>query len=219
MNGNVQKGGRDGRKGAELLIFLFKKKISGFYIIPMPTVTLKITEKDGESYKFEYDSPPAVTPLDNIVPLKHYKKAEKPLGTIVEIAVANQSFTTLVAAVTAAGLVDTLQGPGPFTVFAPTNAAFAALPPKVLAALLLPENKALLVKILTYHVVSGKVLAKDITPGDVATVEGSTVNLGTKCGVSVNKANVVIADVMASNGVIHAIDAVLLPEGVNLSSL
>lgn len=200
----------------------------------MPTVTLKITEKDGESYKFEYDTTP-VNPKDNIVPLKHYKKAEKaekaeraekakkPLGTIVDIAAANPSFTTLVAAVTAAGLVDTLQGPGPFTVFAPTNAAFAALPPKVLAALLLPENKALLVKILTYHVVSSKVLAKDITPGDVATVEGSTVNLGTKCGVTVgnvgNVGNVVTADVLASNGVIHVIDAVLLPKALDLSAL
>jgi uncharacterized surface protein with fasciclin (FAS1) repeats len=191
----------------------------------MPTVTLKITEKDGQTYDFECDTTP-VTPKD-IVPLKHYKKAEKAekaekakkVGTIVDVAAGNPIFSTLVAAVKAAGLVDTLNGAGPFTVFAPTNAAFAALPADKLAALLLPKNKALLGKILTYHVVSGGVLAKDITPGDVKTVEGSTVTLGTTCGVTVNTANVTTADVMASNGVIHVIDKVLLPKGLDLSAL
>lgn len=140
-------------------------------------------------------------------------------NTIVDVAVGNPDFSTLVAALTAADLVTTLQGAGPFTVFAPTNEAFAALPAGVLDALLLPENKTTLAKILTYHVVSGMVMAADIKPGNVATVEGSNVKLSTMGGVMVNKAKVVIADVMADNGVIHAIDAVILPKGVDVASL
>jgi uncharacterized surface protein with fasciclin (FAS1) repeats len=140
-------------------------------------------------------------------------------GTIVDVAVGAGNFSTLVAAVTAADLVDTLNGEGPFTVFAPTDEAFAALPAGVLDALLLPENKALLAQILTYHVVAGKVMAADVTDGDVATVEGSTVALSTANGVTVNGANVVSADVPASNGVIHAIDAVILPAGVDVAAL
>ena len=138
-------------------------------------------------------------------------------GTIVDVAVGAGSFSTLVAAVTAADLVETLSGEGPFTVFAPTDDAFAALPAGVLDALLLPENKALLAQILTYHVVSGKVMAADVTDSDVATVEGQSVTLSTASGVTVNGANVVTADVAASNGVIHAIDAVILPPGVDVS--
>jgi uncharacterized surface protein with fasciclin (FAS1) repeats len=144
---------------------------------------------------------------------------ETTVGTIVDVAVGAGNFTTLVAAVTAADLVETLSGEGPFTVFAPTDEAFAALPAGVLDALLLPENKETLVKILTYHVVSGKVMAADITDGDVATVEGSNVMLVTTSGVKVNDANVVSADVPASNGVIHAIDAVILPPGVDVAAL
>jgi uncharacterized surface protein with fasciclin (FAS1) repeats len=140
-------------------------------------------------------------------------------GTIVDVAVGAGNFSTLVAAVTAADLVETLSGEGPFTVFAPTDEAFAALPAGVLDALLLPENKALLAQILTYHVVAGKVMAADVTDGDVATVEGSTVKLSTASGVTVNGANVVSADVAASNGVIHAIDAVILPAGVDVAAL
>jgi uncharacterized surface protein with fasciclin (FAS1) repeats len=104
-------------------------------------------------------------------------------------------------------------------VFAPTDEAFAALPAGVLDALLLPENKAILAQILTYHVVSGKVLAADVTDSDVATVEGQTIKLSTASGVTVNGATVVAADVMASNGVIHAIDAVILPPGVDVAKL
>ena len=140
-------------------------------------------------------------------------------GTIVDVAVGAGNFTTLVAAVTAADLVETLSGEGPFTVFAPTDEAFAALPAGVLDALLLPENKAILAQILTYHVVSGKVLAADVTDSDVATVEGQTIKLSTANGVTVNGATVVAADVMASNGVIHAIDAVILPPGVDVAKL
>ena len=140
-------------------------------------------------------------------------------GTIVEVASANPDFSTLVAAVSAAGLVETLSGEGPFTVFAPTNEAFAALPAGVLDALLLPENKDALVKILTYHVVPGTVLAADITDGDVATVEGQNVTLSTANGVTVNGATVLTADVLADNGVIHVIDAVLVPADVDVAAL
>ena len=144
---------------------------------------------------------------------------ETTVGTIDDVAVGAGNFTTLVAAVTAADLVETLSGEGPFTVFAPTDEAFAALPEGVLDALLLPENKALLAQILTYHVVSGKVMAADVTAGDVATVEGSNIMLATTSGVKVNDATVVAADVEASNGVIHAIDAVILPPGVDVAAL
>lgn len=144
---------------------------------------------------------------------------ETSVGTIVDVASAAGNFSTLVAAVTAAELVETLSGAGPFTVFAPTDEAFAALPEGVLDALLLPENKALLSQILTYHVLSGMVMAADVTAGEVATVEGQNVTLATEGGVTVNGANVVVADVAASNGVIHAIDAVILPPGVDVAAL
>ena len=140
-------------------------------------------------------------------------------GDIVAVAASTAGFGTLVAAVTAADLVGTLQGPGPFTVFAPTDDAFAALPEGVLDALLLPENKATLAKILTYHVLPAEVLAADVTAGDVATVEGQTVAISTDGGVMVNDANVTVTDVPASNGVIHAIDAVLIPPDVDPSTL
>ena len=141
-------------------------------------------------------------------------------GDIVAVASANPDFSTLVAAVGAAGLVETLQGPGPFTVFAPTNEAFAALPAGLVDKLLLPENKAVLTQILTYHVVSGKVMAADVTAGDVPSVEGSAITVTVDGGVKLNgSANVIITDVAASNGVIHAIDAVLLPPGLDVSAL
>jgi uncharacterized surface protein with fasciclin (FAS1) repeats len=141
------------------------------------------------------------------------------VGDIVAVASGAGSFSTLVAAVQAAGLVETLQGEGPFTVFAPTDDAFAALPAGVLDKLLLPENQDVLVKILTYHVVAGKVMAADVTAGDVATVEGQTIALATDDGVTVNGAKVVTADVEASNGVIHVIDAVILPPDVDPAAL
>jgi len=141
------------------------------------------------------------------------------LGTIVDVASGADGFSTLVAAVSAAGLVDTMNGPGPFTVFAPTDEAFAALPPGVLDALLLPENKQTLVKILTYHVVPGTVLAADVMDGEVATVEGQNVTLSTADGVTINGAKVIQADVMADNGVIHVIDAVILPPDVDPAAL
>ena len=133
-------------------------------------------------------------------------------GDIVAVASGNPDFSTLVAALSAAGLVETLQGEGPFTVFAPTDAAFAALPEGLL-------EKLLLTAILTYHVVPGKVMSTDVTAGDVATVEGSTIAITTDMGVMVNGANVVAVDVAASNGVIHVIDAVIVPPTVDLSTL
>ncbi len=129
---------------------------------------------------------------------------------IVDTAVKAGNFTTLVTAVKAAGLVDTLKGPGPFTVFAPTDAAFAKVPKADLDALL--ADKAKLSKVLTYHVVSGKVMAKDVKAGKVKSVEGSDLTLATDGGVTVNGAKVVAADVAADNGVIHAIDTVLMPK-------
>jgi len=132
---------------------------------------------------------------------------------IVDIAASNGNFNTLVAAVTAAGLVDTLKGDGPFTVFAPTDAAFAALPAGTVESLLLPENKDTLVSILTYHVVPGAVTS-DALAGQrlsVATVNGADVHIDGRNGVKVEDSNVTTADIIASNGVIHVIDAVLLP--------
>lgn len=136
-------------------------------------------------------------------------------GTIVDVAAGNPDFSTLVAAVEAAGLVETLSGEGPFTVFAPTNEAFAALPAGVLDMLLLPENQETLVQVLTYHVVPGEVTSDLVTAGDVATVEGSTIAITTDDGVKINGTTTVTAvDVEASNGVIHVIDAVLIPAEV-----
>lgn len=131
---------------------------------------------------------------------------------IVDTAVGAGSFGTLVAAVQAAGLVDTLKGEGPFTVFAPTDAAFAALPAGTVDELLKPENKDKLTAILTYHVVAGKVMSGDLSDGlSAATVNGANITIGTMGGVTVNGANVTQADIEASNGVIHVIDAVILP--------
>ena len=132
---------------------------------------------------------------------------------IVQTAVANGSFKTLVAAVTAADLVATLSGPGPFTVFAPTDDAFSALPAGTVESLIAPENKEKLTGILTYHVVAGTVMAGDLSDGMKArTVNGSEITVTIADGkVKINGANVVLADVATSNGVIHVIDTVLLP--------
>lgn len=130
---------------------------------------------------------------------------------IVDIASSADSFTTLTAALEAAGLVTVLEGEGPFTVFAPTDEAFAALPEGTLENLLKPENKDKLVKILTYHVVSGAVMSGDLKAGNVTTVEGSDVKIKLGDMVKVNDAKVVKADIKASNGVIHVIDKVIIP--------
>ena len=132
---------------------------------------------------------------------------------IVDTAVSAGTFNTLVAAVQAAELVEALKGEGPFTVFAPTDAAFGALPAGTVENLLKPENQEALQSVLLYHVVSGKIMAADIGTGaQPATLQGATINVvGSSSGVTVNGANVVAADVITSNGVIHVIDAVILP--------
>ena len=132
---------------------------------------------------------------------------------IVGLAVGNENLSTLVAAVKAGGLVETLQGDGPFTVFAPTDEAFAALPEGTLEMLLKPENKDKLVSILTYHVVAGKVMSTDLSNGQKAkTVQGEDVNVSISYGnVKISGAKVVAADVKAKNGVVHVIDKVILP--------
>lgn len=141
------------------------------------------------------------------------KPAQVEKKNIVEIAAGADDFSTLVAAVKAAGLAETLSGPGPFTLFAPTNEAFKALPEGTVEMLLKPENKEKLAKILTYHVVPGKVMAADVKSGEVTTVEGSKITIKVADGkVTVDGANVVKTDIVASNGVIHVIDKVIMPK-------
>ena len=134
-------------------------------------------------------------------------------GDIVDTAASADQFSTLVAAVKAAGLVETLKGDGPFTVFAPTNDAFAALPAGTVESLLKPENKDKLVAVLTYHVIPGKVMSSDIAgkTAEVATVQGNALSTDTTSGVMVDNAMVTTADIITSNGVIHVIDKVVLP--------
>jgi uncharacterized surface protein with fasciclin (FAS1) repeats len=129
---------------------------------------------------------------------------------IVDTAVSAGTFKTLATALTAAGLVDTLKGPGPFTVFAPTDAAFAKVPKADLDALL--KDKAKLTAVLTYHVVPGKVMAKDVKAGKVKTVQGSEITVATMGGVTVDGAKVTATDIVADNGVIHVIDTVIMPK-------
>jgi uncharacterized surface protein with fasciclin (FAS1) repeats len=145
----------------------------------------------------------------------HAMDQPRAAADIVDTAVAAGQFKTLAAALQAAGLVDTLKGPGPFTVFAPTDAAFAALPPGTVENLLKPENRDQLVSILTYHVVPGRVTASQVATMDAATsVQGGDLRIrASGDGVAINDAKVVSADVMASNGVIHVIDKVLIPGG------
>lgn len=142
----------------------------------------------------------------------HANDAAATPGDIVDVAAGNPDFSTLVAAVKAAGLVETLKGKGPFTVFAPTNAAFAKLPAGTVESLLKPESKDKLVAILTYHVVAGKVMAADVKAGEVATVQGSKATIAVDGGVTIDGAKVVATDVAASNGVIHVIDTVIMPK-------
>lgn len=156
----------------------------------------------------------ALIALPALAPAQHSSMENAPMKNIVQIAVENGSFTTLVAALKAAGLVETLEGPGPFTVFAPTDVAFANLPAGTVQGLL--ADKPELTAVLTYHVVAGKVMAADIvkTNGATpATVNGQSLDIVVRNGkVYVNGAQVVTADIVASNGVIHVIDGVLLPK-------
>ncbi len=175
--------------------------------VPTPDQFPYITPKDEAGMMPTYTTSTPEPMTSAPMPMKNMAK-----NTIVDVAVANGSFKTLTTALKAAGLVETLQGDGPFTVFAPTDAAFAKLPAGTVNMLLKPENKAALVRILTYHVVSGNVLSTDLKSGEVNTVEGSPVKVMIGSGgVMVNNSTVQTADVKASNGVIHVIDTVLMP--------
>ena len=147
-----------------------------------------------------------------VAPLAFAGQAVK-AGDIVDTAASSDQFSTLVAAVKAAGLVDTLKSDGPFTVFAPTNDAFAALPEGTVESLLKPENKEQLIAVLTYHVIPGRVMSADIAGkmADVETVQGSALSIDATSGVMVDNASVTTADIITSNGVIHVIDKVVLP--------
>ncbi|HKL02347.1 MAG TPA: fasciclin domain-containing protein [Cryomorphaceae bacterium] len=135
---------------------------------------------------------------------------------IVELAAGNEQLSTLVTAVKAAGLVETLSSEGPFTVFAPTNKAFAALPEGVLASLLKPENKDQLVAVLTYHVIPASISSTDLKDGmTAATAQGENIMVDLRDGAKINGANVVKADIKASNGMVHVIDAVILPPSMS----
>ena len=168
------------------------------------------------------DSDAATDTVTSAAPMEsETMAAEDSAGTIVDVAAGNPDFETLVAAITAADLGETLSGDGPFTVFAPTNEAFAALPEGLLDALLLPENQDALTAILTYHVGSGEVPSDQVTEGDVDTVQGEAIAVTIPDGtVTLNDSVTVTAvDVEASNGVIHVIDGVLVPPSVDVNSL
>ncbi len=154
-----------------------------------------------------------VAPI-TIASIAHAGGMSKPAGTVVEVAASNPDFSTLVAAIKAAGLVDALNGKGPLTVFAPTNAAFAALPAGTVENLLKPENKAKLTAILTYHVIPAKIESSALAGKKLtspATLQGGMLDVDGTQGVKINDATVTAADVKASNGVIHVIDKVLMP--------
>ena len=145
--------------------------------------------------------------------------APKKSGDIVTLASSTDDLSVFVAVLTSAGLVSTLKEVGPFTVFAPNNAAFASLPDGVIEKLLLPKNLDSLVKVLTYHVLDKKVLSAEVKAGSTKTVEGSRVSIATTDGVVINDATVVTADLETGNGVIHVIDRVIVPPSVDLSAL
>lgn len=183
-------------------------KLAGLVAVAGATVLLSIPVS-AKSYN-SASKPASPTSAVEVEVVGSAAAATRP--SIVDIASKNDSFKTLTAALKAAGLVDTLAGKGPFTVFAPTDKAFAALPKGTLEKLLKPENKDKLVKILTYHVVPGALKSGSLKSGNVVTVEGSPVMVKLNAGkVMVNKANVIKADIEASNGVIHVIDKVILP--------
>lgn len=160
-----------------------------------------------------FTTTPAVAGNDNVAAKAVKTAAAAGANDIVAVAASAPNFKTLVAAVKAAGLVETLQGKGPFTVFAPTDEAFAKLPAGTLESLLKPENKEKLIAILTYHVVPGKVMAADVKTMAAKTVQGQSLNLKVSdAGVTVDNAKVVKTDIATSNGVIHVIDSVILPK-------
>jgi uncharacterized surface protein with fasciclin (FAS1) repeats len=180
--------------------------------VSIPSETIKTTPGGTMTKPAQGTPGGAMSKPETTVPGAVMKKPATASRTIVDIASKSKSFSTLVTALKAADLVETLTGEGPYTVFAPTNAAFAKLPKATLAKLLKPQNKEQLKRLLTYHVVSGAVTSKTLKAGKVETVEGSSITVKIKGKkVMVNNANVILADVKASNGVIHAIDTVMMP--------
>lgn len=199
-------------------------------VAPAPTTPSPITPGAGADQIAPGMSAPTLTPSSQVPPSQTSPSQTAPAetapdagtgagtgaaasnGTIVDIATASDSFTTLVAALTEAELTEVLSGEGPFTVFAPTDEAFAALPDGTVEELLKPENRDRLVEILTYHVVPGSYPSSSLAAGQVQTAEGESVTITTDAGkVMVNDANVIQPDIAASNGVIHVIDRVMLP--------
>jgi uncharacterized surface protein with fasciclin (FAS1) repeats len=182
-----------------------------------PAETVETTETPAETEELaptEAEAPASdeLSPETTEAPNSEAPGIAAGSGTIVDVASASDTFETLVAALTEAELTEVLAGEGPFTVFAPTDEAFDALPEGTVEALLLPENRETLVKLLTYHVVPGSITSDDLSSGDVATVEGSPITVTVGEGmVMVNEASVIQPDIPASNGVIHAIDRVILP--------
>ncbi|MBK8520526.1 MAG: fasciclin domain-containing protein [Chitinophagaceae bacterium] len=184
-----------------------QKNILNMLVVVAITSTTFLACNNGETKTTETAAPTADTVKEEVM-------APAAPKDIVDVAIGSADHTTLVAAVTAAGLVETLKGAGPFTVFAPTNAAFTALPAGTVDGLLKPESKDALTKILTYHVVAGAVKAADLKDGQkVKTVQGQELTVAIKDGkVTINGANVTAADLTGSNGVVHVIDAVLMPK-------
>lgn len=195
-------------------------KIRVTFIGLAAAASLTLAACGSDSSTEETTSPsPAATSAEASASASEEMSDEASTSDIVGVASANPTTTTLVTALDAAGLVEALQAPGPFTVFAPTDDAFAALPEGVLDQLVQPENKDALTKVLTYHVVEGAVMAADVTDGEVPTLEGQSLTLSTADGVTVNGATVTTPDIEASNGVIHLIDTVLLPPDFDASTL
>ncbi|MGV0025971.1 fasciclin domain-containing protein [Phormidesmis priestleyi] len=160
-------------------------------------------------------SPAQTTPT--ISPTTSASPTNQTSGSIVDVASANPSLKMMTAAIQAAGLTSTLQGKGPFTVFAPTDQAFAAVPAATRQRVLLPENRAILTRILTYHVVPGEITSSQLKSGDVKTVEGKTIDIQVSSeNVTVNDAKVTQPDIRANNGVIHVVDRIIIPPDVNL---
>jgi uncharacterized surface protein with fasciclin (FAS1) repeats len=174
------------------------------------------TKKPAKKSPSSTSSPTPSASSESTTPSTSATPTAKPKN-IVELASASKQFTTLVAAVKAAKLAETLSGEGPFTLFAPNDKAFSKLPKGTIKKLLKPENKAALQKILKYHLLSSEVMAADVKSGSVATVEGETVKITvTGTQVKVNNANVIKTDIKATNGVVHTIDTVLMPPDVKI---
>ncbi|MDB9457448.1 fasciclin domain-containing protein [Dolichospermum circinale] len=182
-----------------------------------PSVTTPITKPTQPATEIPPVKP--TQPATEIPPVKPTPTTPiteiKETRNLIVLANANGSFKTLIKALTAAGLIDTLQGDGPFTIFAPTDAAFAKLPQDAVRDLLKPENKQILRQVLTYHVVSGKVLSSDLKSGELKSLQGDPISIKVNSnGVEVNDAKITKADIQGSNGVIHQIDNLILPPSI-----